>query len=133
MPLDVTIDRERRRVLARAHGVLSIEDLFDYHRSVVARPDVAGYDELVDLGEVSAFASASSEHARQLATLAARDDLPDRPTRFAIVAAGDLEFGLARMYATYRGLQERGTKEVRVFRSRGEALAWLDPVPVGAP
>jgi hypothetical protein len=31
------------------------------------------------------------------------------------------------MYETYRGLDPRSTKEVRVFRSAPEALAYLRP------
>jgi len=41
------------------------------------------------------------------------------------VAPADLVFGLGRMYETYRGLNERSTKEVAVFRTRPEALDWL--------
>lgn len=130
MPIEATIDHEHRLVLARAHGVLDDRELFDYQRSVWSRPSVAGYDELVDLTDVKEIGSVSSDRARQLAEVAARADPPDHSSRFAIVATTDLTFGLARMYATYRELQERGTKEVRVFRTRDEALTWLTPARV---
>jgi hypothetical protein len=47
------------------------------------------------------------------------------PSRVAIVAPTSLLFGLARMYQTCRELAG-GTRDVRVFRSRAAAAAWLD-------
>jgi hypothetical protein len=46
------------------------------------------------------------------------------PSRFAIVAPRDFEFALGRMYGAHRELDSRSTKQVGVFRSREEALAW---------
>jgi hypothetical protein len=52
-------------------------------------------------------------------------DQPRTSTKFAIVAPDDLAFGLGRMYGAYRRLDERSTKEVGVFRTVAEALAFL--------
>jgi hypothetical protein len=46
-------------------------------------------------------------------------------SRFAIVAPADVAFGLGRMYQAYRTLDRRSTKEVGVFRTMREALAFL--------
>jgi hypothetical protein len=56
-------------------------------------------------------------------------------TRFAIVAPRDFEFALGRMYGAHRDLESRSTKQVSVFRSRPEALAWLglEKEPTDAP
>ncbi len=45
--------------------------------------------------------------------------------KIAIVAPNDFTYGLARMYETFRHLNERSKREVRVFRSMQDALAWL--------
>ena len=52
-------------------------------------------------------------------------DPPHLPSKFAVVAPDDLAYGLGRAYQTHRSLEVRSTKEVRVFRSLGEALDYL--------
>jgi hypothetical protein len=49
VPIDYLINHERRVVLARCRGVLTDEDVFGYQHEVWSRPEVAGYDELVDM------------------------------------------------------------------------------------
>ncbi|MCW8956944.1 MAG: hypothetical protein OQL09_08680 [Gammaproteobacteria bacterium] len=44
------------------------------------------------------------------------------PSKVAIVAPKNLEFGLSRMYEAYR---EEGLVKHRVFRTEQEARAWL--------
>jgi hypothetical protein len=55
VPIDYVIDHARRLVLARGRGVFSHADVFGYQRDVWSRPEVAGYDELVDMTEVTHF------------------------------------------------------------------------------
>ena len=52
MPLEYRIDHRLRLVLTRAVGVLTDEQVFGYQHAVWSRPDVAGYDELVDMSDV---------------------------------------------------------------------------------
>jgi hypothetical protein len=49
MPLAHRIDHRLRLVLAWASGTLTDEEVFAYQKEVWSRPDVAGYDELVDM------------------------------------------------------------------------------------
>jgi hypothetical protein len=74
---------------------------------------------------VEHIALESTERVRELARLSAGMDPRASASRFAIIAPTDLAFGLGRMYETYRGLDDRSTKRVGVFRSRDEALAFL--------
>jgi hypothetical protein len=69
----------------------------------------------------------SADRIRQLARLSAGMDAA-MTSKLAIVAPGDFEFGLGRMYEAFRELQS-GTKQVNVFRSLEEALAWLGQSP----
>jgi hypothetical protein len=125
MPIEYTIDSARRLVLARGHGTLTHQDVFGYQREVWSRSEVAGYDELMDMSAVEHIALPSTDQVRQLAHLSASMDTPGSASRFAIVAPQHLAFGLGRMYEAYRSLEERSTKEVSVFRSMEEALAFL--------
>lgn len=125
MPIDYRIDHARRLVVATGHGTLTDADVFGFQREVWSRPDVAGYDELVDVSRVEKVVLPSADRVRELAELAVAMDVPSSPSRFAIVAPSDLTFGLGRMYETYRGLAGGGTKQVGVFRTLDEALTFL--------
>ena len=126
MPITYQIDHTHRLVDARAHGVLTDEDVFHYQREVWGRSDVVGYNEIVDMSNVSSIDAESLNRIRQLAELSAHMDPPSILSKFVIVAARPLYYELGRMYETYRKLNAKSTKQVRVFRAREDALRWLD-------
>src|SRR5262249_5706391 len=122
---------ERRLVTAKGRGVLTDEDIFGYQKEVWSRPDVAGYNELVDMRDVEKIALPSVKRIKDLAKLSSETDAAGQGSKFAIVAASDCAFGLGRMYEMYRALQFRSTKEVGVFRTLEEARDFLglkDPI-----
>lgn len=125
MPIEHRIDQERRLVRVRVHGTLTDEEVFGYQREVWSRPDVEGYDELVDMTDVEHIALPSSGRVQDLASLSASMDTRSRASRLAVIAPSDTAFGIGRMYQTYRELDPRSTKEIGVFRTRSEALAFL--------
>jgi hypothetical protein len=125
MPIEYRIDHGRRMVLATGRGVVTPHDVLAYQREVWVRPDLAGYDELVDLGGIEGISAPSKGNIQDLASLSASMDSPVSTSKLAIVAPEDLAFGIGRMYATYRGLEEHSTKKVAVFRSREAAEKWL--------
>ena len=124
MPIEYQIDHSHRVVFAKGVGALTSDELFAYQRDVWSRPDVAGFNELADMSEVQDIVQPTSERIRKLANLSASMDI-STPSKFAIVAPQALPFGLGRMYEMYREMNEHSTKEVRVFRTREEALEWL--------
>ena len=127
MPIDYSIDHARRLVVARGKGVVSDADVFAYQREVWSRPEVAGYDELVDMTDVEEIVAPlpAGPSMRQLASEAAAQDHPGSAPRFAIVAPSPLAYGLGREYQVYRGLDSRSKKQVGVFRTLSEALSFL--------
>jgi hypothetical protein len=125
MPIKYRIVHEQRLVAAKAHGILTGEEVFGYQGDVWSRPEVAGYDELVDMTEVENIALPSTGRVRELAGLSAENDARSTTSRFAIVAPGDFAFGLGRLYEIFRSLDDRSTKKVSVFRSLDDALAFL--------
>lgn len=125
MPIEYRIDREQRRVLARSVGTLTDEDVFRYQYEVWSRPDVAGYDELMDMSDVGEIVVPSATRIRELAQLSADMDPRTGPTRFAIVAPSDLSFGLGKMFESFRDVMVHGTRQVGVFRTMEDALAFL--------
>lgn len=127
MPIDYYIDHSRRLVVARGSGTLTESEVFGYQREVWSRPNVTGYDELVDMSEVMEIAvpTSASNSFQQLATEAASMDPPETAAKFAIVAPEQLAFGLGRMYKAYRELAPSSTKQVEVFRTLVEAMLFL--------
>jgi hypothetical protein len=125
MPIDYEVDHERRLVRVTASGVITPEVLFGYQKAVWSDPAVTGYDELVDMGGVEHVEAPSPSNVSALAGFSARMDARTTPTKLAIVAADDLLFGLGRMYQAYREMKPGSNKEVGVFRSMPDALAWL--------
>ena len=125
MPIDYEIDHEHRIVIARGRGVLTDADVFGYQEKVWSLPEVAGYDELVDMTDVESVILPSADRMRDLATLSAGMDPKLGSARMAIVATRDEHYGLGRMYEAYRSFQPESRKEVAVFRTAREALAFL--------
>jgi hypothetical protein len=125
MPLEHRIDHRLRLVLTRAVGTLTDDEVFAYQHDVWSRQEVAGYDELIDMSAVEHVAVPSPDRIVRLASVSAGMDVGMPPTRLAIIAPRDFEFGLGRMYGAHREMDSRNTKRVGVFRSRAEAQAWL--------
>ena len=126
MPIEYQIDHVRRRVIATGRGTLGSQDFFGYQRDVWSLPEVTGYDELVDMSAVEHIDQPSIARIMSLAQLSAAMDHGGTVSKFAIVAPGDLAFGMGRMYQTHREMEASSNKRVGVFRSLPEALAFLD-------
>ena len=110
MPIEHEVDHGRRLVIARGHGVLTDQEVFGYQRDVWSDPEVLGYDELIDMGDVDRIDVPSLDRVRELAQLSASMDGAAPPSRLAIVASRDIAFALGRLYETHRGLDERSRK-----------------------
>jgi hypothetical protein len=121
----ITIDSDRRRVVTKWGMAVTDHALMAYQKSVWGDPAVRGFDELIDFRDLKEVA-VSSDGLRAIAGVAAATDEPDVRSRFAIVVGSPSTFGLARMYETFRSLEERTTREVAVFDRLDAAVAWLD-------
>jgi hypothetical protein len=124
MPIEYRIDHDRRLVIAKGHGQFTDRDVFDYQRTVWSRPDVAGFDELIDMLDVEHVDIPSTDRMRDLVELSAGMDLPCTHSKFAVVASNEIAYQLGRMYEALRGLDQRSTKEVAV--DLDEAMKWLE-------
>ena len=101
------------------------EDVFGYQHEVWSRPEVEGYDELVDVIDVEHIALPYADRVQDLAQLSAGMDTRYRASHLAVIAPSETAYGIGRMYQAYRGLDRQSTKQVGVFRTREEALAFL--------
>jgi hypothetical protein len=126
MPIDFVVDHEQRLIMTKAHGTMTHEDIAGYQQAIRSRRELIGYNELVDMSQVERIALESIDRVRELAARSAGMDGDAPPSRLAIFAPTSEAFGLGRMYQTYRGLDARSKKEVGVFRTMEEAMAFLN-------
>ena len=136
MPLVYRLDHEARVIVAAGYGTLTDDEVFGYQRQIGSLEEAYGYDELVDMTHVTHIALPSTARVGDLAAAAAVLDEVRRSSKFAIVAPDDLAFGLGRMFQTRRELEPGSATQVGVFRTMGEALAFLGvdrPLPLPTP
>ncbi|MEQ8662206.1 MAG: hypothetical protein RLW62_15435 [Gammaproteobacteria bacterium] len=124
MAFTVIIDAQRRRVTSTWQGAVDRALLFEYVEHVWRDPAARELDELVDFRAVTAI-DLPSEAIAELARFSRRLDNPAAYARSAVVAAGDLAFGLSRMFATLRASNPDDRREFRVFADAGAAEQWL--------
>ena len=125
MPLTYSIDSVHKIVVANAFGILSIDDIFGYQREVWLRPLVRGFNELVDMTNVEAVNPPTADQLRSFSEFAASMDDVVGQSKLAIVAQGDLDYGLARMFQSFREMNPNSKKVISVFRSLKDALEYL--------
>jgi hypothetical protein len=125
MPVEYRIDISARLVCARCVGIMTTEEAFGYQNDVWSRADVCGYDELIDVSDVTSVTFPAAANTRELASTSVLNDRISGGGKLAIVAPQDWAYGLGRMYQACRDLDPRSTKCVGVFRTLPEALAFL--------
>jgi hypothetical protein len=118
MPASYRIDVARRLVLSRAWGDFTAQDLYDHYNTLAADPLFdPSFPQLVDLREVERVVMEPSLIMRH-----ALEHLFGSGTQRALVTSSDVEYQLARMYAT---IAEYVPQNVRVFRQMQDAEKWL--------
>lgn len=126
MPIAYRVDAARRCILTVAEGTLTDAELLDHARRIESDPQTdPSFDEVVDISAVRGFGP-STETVRSAADVLRTGKRPGKSGRIAIVAPSDAGFGVGRMFEAFSG---EGEHRVRTFRSREEALAWLEQAP----
>lgn len=119
------IDAERRRVITTWGAIVTDASLMEYQKFVWSDSAVYGFDELIDFRALEQV-EVSSAGLEAVASVAAGMDETVGQGRFAIVVKRGLEFGLSRMYASLRALEDTASRQLMIFHRPDEALAWLD-------
>ena len=128
---ETMIDTERRRVVTTWGRRVTDEALLEYQRTVWSDQALHGFDELIDFRAVEDI-DVSAAGLEAVAHVAASIDDTAGHSRFAIIVNEGLEFGLSRMYESFREIEEKARRQVMTFKRPGEALKWLDESPGAA-
>jgi hypothetical protein len=125
VPITIEIDNENCVVVATASGRLTMDELYKYQVDMWTAKEYREYNELFDLTRVEAFVPPTSENIKDFSDFAATMEVDSVHSKLAIVAEGDFEFGLARMFQVFRETHPQSRKEVAVFRTVPEAMKFL--------
>ena len=120
MPCDFEIDTVYRLVRTRLWGMVTSDEVMEHRRRLLADPAFRdGYSQLIDMRDMTGT-TVTGDEIRQLA-----ESSPFAPgARRATVAPLDVNFGLARMFGSFRESHSPG-EQFRVFRKLEDAMEWL--------
>lgn len=114
------IDVPQRLVFTQITGIVRPEDIQAETNAVKNDPKFdPSFNQLVDAFDSKPAPDFSADKIRELGS----NTIFNNTVRRAIIVSGDLAFGLARMFGTYREIH--GESNIQVFRSREAALNWL--------
>ena len=122
MPFATSFYRDRRLIITRAWGHITLDDVRAYQQELGQRPEFdATWAHVVDARDAVQFDLSSGE----IRDLAATSVLAPSARR-AMVATDPATFGLFRMYGTLFELHVDGSA-VGVFTTLDEAIEWVTP------
>ena len=119
MPIHFTVDHAAQRVTVTAEGDLRLENLVAVLNELASQR-CYGYAQCVDARR--AVSQLTAEDVRRIVTLTARLRADHGQARTAFIAASDVSFGMARMYATLAAETDSG---FMVYRTLTDGEAWL--------
>jgi hypothetical protein len=122
MPFATSFYVDRRLMITRAWGQITLADVRAFRQELSARPEFdPTWAHVVDARDVVQF-DISSDEIRRLA----ETSVLAPSARRAMVATDLALFGLLRMYATLFELQVDGSA-VGVFKTLDDAIEWVTP------
>ena len=122
MPFATSFYRDRRLMITRAWGHITLADMRAYQQELVQRPEFdPTWAHVFDARDAVQF-DMSSEEIRHLAATSVLAP----SARRAMVTTDLATFGFFRMYGTLFELQVDGSA-VGVFRTLDDAIEWVTP------
>ena len=128
MPVNHDIDEEKKIIFTEWQGEPDDSDLVEalniYFRDIKSRPELDGFNELVDFSDTRGL-KLSITILIELGKISSKFDKPVN-NKLAIVTSSSFTYGLARMYGIFRKHNPQSNKKVLAFRSKEEAMEWLE-------
>jgi len=122
MPFATSFYLDRRLMITRAWGHITVEDVLAFRQDLAARPEFnPTWAHVVDARNAVVF-DMSADEIRQLA----ETSVFSPSARRAMVATDPAIFGLFRMYGVMFELQVDGSA-VGVFTTLDNAIEWVTP------
>ncbi len=117
------INSDERVFVSTWRGNISNEDLLECYRTLFDDKEYEpGYHEIADVTNGD-LAAVTGNGLRALAGMISQKLGPNCPPfKTAIIAPRDLDYGMSRMYEVF---SSESPENVRVFRSKEEAMSWI--------
>lgn len=100
-----------------------IEAILKYQREIQLKPGYSDYNEVANFSKIESI-KLTPKGLKRIGQIASRTDALKSDSKLALVVSSGAAFNLARVYASYRNLQTSTRKEIRIFKSEEEAMAW---------
>src|SRR5438552_355702 len=119
MSFSLRIEAETGIVIATCSGALALNDAKEGAAAFWSIPEWSGKPIVWDFRLASLDVTAPE--VAEMARFILERQPPTPPSKVAFVTASDADFGLGRMFETFR---EHSSTQVRVFREFDEAVSW---------
>jgi hypothetical protein len=121
MPVTYVIDTDKRLIHTICSGVVTVAEVVGHFRTLRDDPVCTGYlDVLLDVRDATSAPETSELRVVTEEVAAVRKKVEFG--MLAIIASGDVIFGMMRMFAVFA---ESFFRAIQVFREIGEAEAWI--------
>jgi len=121
------INNETKIILTRWEGDVTQEDFIEalknYQKNIQCKAEYLEYNEVFDVSN-AAMINLTISGLLAIGRTASKTDHLFSCKKLALIVGTAKAFTLARMYQIYRNMGVSSCKEIRVFKSKNEAVAW---------
>ena len=127
MPTKYFIDKEAKLLITTWEGdavdIEFIEAITKYQKDVQLNPEYKEYNEVANFCKIASI-KLTQNGLKRIGTIASKTDQHKFNSRLALVVSSGTAFNLARIYASFRNIQNGTNKEIRIFKNEIEAIEW---------
>ena len=127
MPANHFIDNRNKLIVTTWEGdavdVDFIEAIIKYQKDIQINPEHIDYNEIANFSKISSI-KLTPKGLKRIGRIASKTDQHKSNSKLALIVSSGTAFNLARVYASFRNLQNGTNKEIRIFKSEVEAKEW---------
>ena len=127
MPAKHFIDKEAKLIVTTWEGdavdIEFIEVITKYQKDIQLNPEYIEYNEVANFCKITSI-KLTPKGLKRIGRIASKTDQYKFNSKLALVVSSGTAFNLARIYASFRNIQNGTNKEIRIFKSEVEAMGW---------
>ena len=127
MPAKHFIDKEAKLIVTTWEGdavdIEFIEAITKYQKDIQLNPEYIEYNEVANFCKITSI-KLTPKGLKRIGRIASKTDQYKFNSKLALVVSSGAAFNLARIYASFRNIQNGTNKEIRIFKSEVEAMGW---------
>jgi len=127
MPAKHFIDNKNKLIITTWEGdavdIEFIEAITKYQKDIQINPEHIEYNEVANFSKISSI-KLTPKGLKRIGRIASKTDQYKFNSKLALIVSSGTAFNLARVYASFRNLQNGTNKEIRIFKNEVEAMEW---------